>query len=210
MAVSGQRLIPAPHGQLEALYRPASNQAERVAVILHPHPQYGGTMHNKVVFHAAHALDQVGFATLRFNFRGVGLSTGSFDDGRGEVDDARAALDYLLNDQPSASEVLLVGFSFGAAIGLRFGCADPRVHRLIAIATPARYFDLDFLVGCAKPKLFVHGTRDDVAPLGALEELLHRQPKNTDLQLARIEGADHFFEYTLDELEREITRFVAR
>src|ERR1051326_8510985 len=124
MYPKGNLLIPAPHGQLEAIYRPEHAQAERVALVLHPHPQHGGTMHNKVVFRAARALQEAGYATLRFNFRGVGESTGTFDQGRGEADDARVALDYLLAEQPQAREVIVAGFSFGAWIGLRVGCAD--------------------------------------------------------------------------------------
>src|SRR5215470_4320315 len=106
MYPAGNLFIPAPHGQLEAIYRPTHDRAERVALVLHPHPLYGGTMHNKVVYHTAKTLDDAGFATLRFNFRGVGASSGGHDHGRGEVDDARLALDFLLAAQPAAREVV--------------------------------------------------------------------------------------------------------
>ena len=111
----GRTLIPAPHGQLEAIYHPPAEPAERVALVLHPHPLYGGTMHNKVVYHAAKALEAAGFVTLRFNFRGVGASTGQHDRVGGASEDARVALDYLLAQQPAARAVLVAGFSFGAA-----------------------------------------------------------------------------------------------
>jgi alpha/beta superfamily hydrolase len=201
MSFVGRILIPAPHGQLEAIYQP-SPAAERVALVLHPHPLYGGTMHNKVVYRAAKALEGAGFVTLRFNFRGVGDSSGSHDGGRGAVEDARVALDYLLAHQPAAREVVVAGFSFGASVALRFGCAEPRVQRLIAIATPADWLDADLLAACAKPIAFIHGDRDDVAPLARLERLVRRD------RVQIIAGADHFFSEHLDELQAAVHRAV--
>lgn len=203
MSFVGRTLIPAPHGHLEAIYRPSSDRAERVALVLHPHPLYGGTMHNKVVFHAAKALEAAGFVTLRFNFREAGDSTGTHDGGRGGADDARAALDYLLTQQPHAREVLVAGFSFGASVAIRFGCVDPRVHRLIAIATPARWLDTALLAGCAKPIAFIHGDRDDVAPLADLEALVGHD------QVRVIAGADHFFAEHLEDLQTAIETLAA-
>src|SRR5262245_57021607 len=153
MYPEGNLLIPAPHGRLEAIYRPKSDTAERVALVLHPHPLHGGTMHNKVVFRTAKALQESGFETLRFNFRGVGQSTSEFDGGRGECDDAQVALDFLLQSQPQAKETIVAGFSLGSIIGMKVGCADNRVDRLIAIGVPARLGSLDFLRECTKPKL---------------------------------------------------------
>jgi alpha/beta superfamily hydrolase len=199
MSYVGRTLIPAPHGQLEAIYRPASGDAARVALILHPHPLYGGTMHNKVVYHTAKALEAGGFVTLRINFRGVGESTGGHDHGRGEVEDARVALDYLLAQQPAAREVLVAGFSFGAAIALRFGCADARVQRIIAIAVPAQYFADELLARCAKPIAFIHGGHDAVAPLRKLAALVGRE------RVQVIPGADHFFADHLTELEAAVS-----
>jgi alpha/beta superfamily hydrolase len=190
----GRTLVPAPHGQLEAIYKPAEG-AEQVALVLHPHPLYGGNMHNKVVARTAKVLEAAGFATLRFNFRGVDESTGTHDGGRGEVDDARAALDYLLAHQPRARTALAAGYSFGAAVGLRFGCADARVHRIIAIATPARWLDAALIGSCAKPIAFIHGDRDDVAPLADLERLVERDAVRV------VAGADHFFNAHLDALQ---------
>ena len=200
MYPKGNLLIPAPHGHLEAIYRPPADRAERVALVLHPHPLFGGTMHNKVVYRAARALEEIGFATLRFNFRGVGHSTGEHDGGRGETDDARIALDHLLQDQSQAREVLVAGFSFGAAVGLRFGCEDERVHHLLAIGTPVRLDDLGFLDSCTKPKLFVHGIDDQIAPLGPLEARLEKLPATCPWHLVRIPGAGHFFDDRLNEL----------
>jgi alpha/beta superfamily hydrolase len=199
---SGKRLLPASHGQLEAIYRPTRDDAERVALVLHPHPLYGGTMHNPVVFHCARALQELGYETLRINFRGVGESSGEYAHGRGEVEDARTALDFLLAAQPAARQVLVAGFSFGAAIGLELGCADPRVNQLLAIGTPAGHFDLRFLARCSKAKLFVHGERDDVAPLAALQALLRELPQPADLRV--LPGGSHFFEGQLDALREAI------
>ena len=208
MYPAGNLLIPAPHGQLEAIYRPKTNQARRVALVLHPHPLHGGTMHNKVVFRAAKALTESGFEALRFNFRGVGASTGEYDEARGECDDARVALDYLLTDQPMAREVIIAGFSFGSIVGLNVGCADARVDRLIAIGVPARFGKLDCLHECSKPKLFVHGAEDDIAPLEPLEEFLAGLPANSNHRVVSIAGAGHFFADQADELMQTIKNFV--
>ena len=208
MSFVGRTLIPAPHGQLEAIYR-SSETAERAALVLHPHPLYGGTMHNKVVYQTAKALEAAGFVTLRFNFRGVGDSTGSHDGGRGATDDARTALDYLLAHQPAVREVLVAGFSFGASVTVRFGCGDARVQRLIAIATPASWLDADLLTRCAKPIAFIHGDRDDVAPLSALNTLLGGVTDRSTLSLHIIPGAGHFFEDHLDELAQTVRKLAA-
>jgi uncharacterized protein len=210
MYPAGNLFIPAPHGRLEAIYRPRNERAERVALVLHPHPQFGGTMHNKVVFRAAKALQESGFETLRFNFRGVGSSTGEYSDGKGEYEDAAIALGYLLNDQPHAREVIIAGFSFGSVIGLRLGCSDERVHQLIAIGVPARMGNLDFLSGCEKPKLFIHGSEDELAPLGPLLDFLTRLPASSNYHFVRIDGAGHFFDDQADELAQAIKSFVTQ
>ncbi len=200
---AGKTQLPVPHGQLEAIYKPGRTDADRVALVLHPHPVYGGTMHNPVVFHCAKALEAAGFETLRINFRGVGESSGGWDEGRGEFDDAVAALDFLLASQPQARDVIVAGYSFGSAIGLRLGCNDARVTRLIAIATPVGLLDLGFLAQCAKPKLFVHGAADELAPLEPLQELLHETvAPPADLRV--IDGASHFFENGHDDLNQHV------
>ena len=208
MYPAGNLFIPAPHGQLEAIYRAKTNHAERVALVLHPHPLHGGTMHNKVVFRAAKALAESGFETLRFNFRGVGASTGEYDEGRGECDDARVALDFLLADQPQAREVIIAGFSFGSIVGLNVGCPDARVHKLSAIGAPARFGKLDCLLECQKPKLFLHGAEDDIAPLEPLKEFLAKLPASSNHQLVSIAGAGHFFDDHASELIQTIKDFI--
>lgn len=205
----GNFFIPAPHGHLEVIYRPENHLAERVAMVLHPHPLHGGTMHNKVVFRAARALQRAGYETLRFNFRGVGHSTGTFDNGVGEADDARLALDYLLNKQTEAREVVVAGFSFGSAIALRVGCPDPRVTKLIAIGAPARLHDRAVLLGCNKPKLFIHGTNDEIAPIAPIEELIQSLPPENNCQFIKIESAGHFFDDHSEEMMTAVTEFAA-
>ncbi|HSP99828.1 MAG TPA: CocE/NonD family hydrolase [Candidatus Dormibacteraeota bacterium] len=205
MSFVGRQLIPASHGQLEAIYRPAHGRAERVALVLHPHPLHGGTMHNKVVYRTARALEGAGVVTLRINFRGVEGSSGKYDDGRGEVDDARTALDWLLAQQPAAREAIVAGFSFGASVGLRFGCGDARVTRVIAIGTPGRWLSAASLAACAKRIDFVHGALDDVAPLADVEALIAGARRTAPTELHVVAEAGHFFEGQLEALAGIVT-----
>lgn len=206
MYPAGNLFIPVAHGKLEAILKePRQSSPKGVALVLHPHPLGGGTMHNKVVFRAAAALNDAGLTTLRVNFRGVGQSTGEHDEGRGEQDDARAGLDYLSQAYPG-SRVLLCGFSFGARVGLDVGINDPRVAYLIGIGTPLEKYDFSFLAACRKPLLLVHGENDefgDVAQLRTLVADLEQQ--SVPVKLVVVPGADHFFEDRLDELKRAIT-----
>jgi alpha/beta superfamily hydrolase len=173
--------------------------------VLHPHPLFGGTMHNKVVFRAAAALTAAGLVALRINFRGVGQSTGEHDEGRGERDDARAGLDYLAENYPG-QEITLCGFSFGARVGLEVGFVDERVRRLISIGTPVDKYDFSFLEECRKPILFVQGSRDEFGRLDRLRELVAKVPAPAELKV--IEGAGHFFDDQLEELKTAITGWV--
>lgn len=198
-----------PAGQLEALLNAGAENATHAALVCHPHPVYGGTLHNKVVFHTMKALNGFGFPVLRFNFRGAGLSQGEHSHGIGEVDDVRVALDWLEHEyrQP----IIFAGFSFGAAVGLRTACPDPRVQALIALGTPVapiddRRYDYGFLGDCSKPKLFLSGARDQFAPRTKLEAMLASvaDPK----KLVLIDGADHFFEGRLREVRETIEKWV--
>ncbi len=184
------------------------------ALVCHPHPLFGGTLHNKVVFHTMKALSSFGFPVLRFNFRGAGLSQGEHDLGNGEVEDVRTALDWL--DNEFHLPMIFAGFSFGAAVGLRASYADPRVQALIGVGTPVgpvaadsevpREYTFEFLRDCTKPKLFVSGARDEFGPRAKLDSLIASvaEPK----QLVVIEGADHFFEGRLRELREAIEKWV--
>ena len=201
--------IDGPAGKLEALLNRGVDDATHAGLVCHPHPVFGGTLHNKVVFHAMKALNHFGFPVLRFNFRGAGLSQGKHNNGNGEVDDVRAALDWL--DREFNLPIIFAGFSFGAAVGLRAACPDERVKAAIALGTPVaavdqRIYDLGFLHQCAKPKLFVSGEFDQYGPRPALEELvgLASKPK----KLVIVEGADHFFEGRLKEMREAVEGWV--
>jgi alpha/beta superfamily hydrolase len=200
--------IDGPAGRLEALLNQGLPHATHAALVCHPHPLFGGTLHNKVVFHAMKALNSFGFPVLRFNFRGAGLSAGHHDEGRGEVDDVKAALEWL--ESKFHLPVIFAGFSFGAAAGLRAACPDPRVDAVIALGLPLqvedRSYGYKFLLDCRKPKLFVSGAQDQFGPQYALEDLLQRvlEPK----KLVIVAGADHFFAGHLAEMRRAIEEWV--
>jgi alpha/beta superfamily hydrolase len=201
--------LAGPTGRLEALLNAGSPDAAHAAVVCHPHPLYGGTLHNKVVFHAMKALNSFGFPVLRFNFRGTGLSEGEHASGMGEVEDVRTALDWL--EREYTLPIIFAGFSFGAAVGLRAAYDDDRVRALIALGLPAvpvegRIYDFEFLRACAKPKLFVSGSRDPFGPLGKLEALVDTfaDPK----KLVRIDAGDHFFEGRLKEMRVAIEEWT--
>jgi alpha/beta superfamily hydrolase len=201
--------IDGPAGRLEALLNQGVETATHAALVCHPHPLHGGAFHNKVVFHTMKALNSFGFPVLRFNFRGAGMSHGTHDNGRGEVDDVRVALDWL--DTEFHLPMIVAGFSFGAAVGLRAACPDVRVDSVIGLGLPLlptddRSYELDFLLTCSKPKLLVSGTRDQFGPRTRLEQLAQTLPEPKKLVL--IEGADHFFEGRLKELRETIEFWV--
>ena len=208
MYPTGNLFIPAPHGRLEAILKlPRTDASQGVALVLHPHPLGGGTMHNKVVFRAAAALNDAGLITLRINFRGVGQSTGTHDNGYGERDDVRVALDYLNANYPK-QKITLCGFSFGARVGLEVGINEDRVAKLISIGTPVDKYDFSFLDQCRKPILFVHGEHDEYGNVEKLRELVARVGLHCDAQLEVIAGAGHFFDDQLNELKRVITEWA--
>ena len=205
MYPAGNLFIPAPHGRIEGILKePRVMPPERgVALVLHPHPLHGGTMHNKVVFRAARALNESGAVALRINFRGVGLTTGTHDNARGEQEDARIALDYLTERYPNLP-ITLAGFSFGARVGLEVGVRDPRVINLIGIGTPVNMYDFTFLQACRKSLLFVHGERDEFGDPERLRALAAQLPEEARVRVEIIPHAGHFFDHQLDEMSRAI------
>jgi alpha/beta superfamily hydrolase len=198
--------VPGPAGRLEALLEePAAPRG--AALVCHPHPRYGGTMHNKVVYRMARGLRRTGHVVLRFNYRGVNLSEGAYAHGEGELEDARAALEVLRSRYPELP-LTLAGFSFGSRIVLRLGCAaaspDAGIQRVIAVGFPTTYAERSNLEGCTIPRVFVQSTRDEFGPVDELQQITAMLPEPK--QLILVDAQDHFFAGALDQLEETIAQ----
>lgn len=203
--LTGNTFFEGPAGRIEAILKEADGPVARAAIVCHPHPLFGGTMHNKVVFRIARAFQDSGFAVLRFNFRGTGQSQGEHDRGLGEQDDLRAAIEFVEQKYPDA-EIWLAGFSFGSAVMLNAAACDDRVRAIVAAGVPVSKYDFTGIARCNKPKLFVQGSRDQFGSADDLKRVFASldEPK----QLKIIEGADHFFEGRLSELADAILSFI--
>jgi uncharacterized protein len=201
--------LQGPAGKLEAvLWTPLLEMPPKnAALVCHPHPLFGGTLHNKVVYQAAKALDGLGMPVLRFNFRGAGLSEGKHDRGRGEVDDVRTALNFLAAEF-SETPLLLAGFSFGCWVGLRAGCEDARVESLIGIGAPVNGSDFSYLQQCSKPKLFVHGSNDEHGDVNKVRAMVENLPGKNEMVI--VEGVNHFFTGKIEQLGAAISVWVDR
>jgi alpha/beta superfamily hydrolase len=199
-------------GRLEGRFHPGRTKNAPIAIILHPHPQFGGTMNNPVVYHLYYAFANRGFAALRFNFRGVGRSQGVFDHGQGELSDAAAALDWAQAANPDARACWIAGFSFGAWIGMQLLMRRPEVEGFISIAAPANLYDFSFLAPCPSSGLFVHGDKDSVVPgaaVGTLVEKLKTQ-KGIVIDQQIVKGANHFFDGKTEELIELVDEYLDR
>lgn len=203
MYPKGNLFVPASHGQLEAILKEPLDAPKGVALVCHPHPLGGGTMHNKVVYRAAAGLLEAGLVTLRFNFRSVGNSTGAHDDGDGERQDVKDALAFLTENYPN-QPITLAGFSFGSRVGTEVALGDDRIARLISIGTPVDKYDFSYLKVCRKPILFVHGDSDEFGKLENLESLVAQVAENTETKLVVFENCGHFFDKHLNELKDAI------
>lgn len=210
MYPKGNLLIPASHGQLEAIIKEPQGEQLGVGLVCHPHPLGGGTMHNKVVFRAAAGLVDAGLTTLRFNFRGVGASTGvhnETDEVGGGVEDVRDALGYLKMEFPG-EDITLAGFSFGTRTGMQAGMADDNVKRLISIGTPVeKYRDFEFLTPVKKPILFLHGDRDEFCSVESLLSITDQIPQ---AEVVIFPDCGHFFDDHLDLLRNTIREWTER
>jgi alpha/beta superfamily hydrolase len=194
--------LAGPAGRLEALLEePEEGMPQGVALVCHPHPQHGGTMHNKVVYRIARGLRRAGLAVLRFNYRGVHLSEGGYAHGEGERDDAAVALAYL-RSRYAHLPCTLAGFSFGSRIVLQLGCAGAGARRVIAVGFPTVYKDRSYLQGCTVPRIFVQSTRDEFGPVDELKALTDTLPEPK--QVILVEAQDHFFAGALEKLEETI------
>jgi alpha/beta superfamily hydrolase len=197
-----------PAGRLEALLNGGRPDAPYAALVCHPHPLFGGTMHNKVVYHAMKTFQSYALPVLRFNFRGAGLSEGTHDQGHGERDDVRAALDWL--EREYRLPILFAGFSFGSSVGLRTCCGDPRVHGMAALGLPVsaggREYHYRFLASCGRPKLFISGTEDEFGPQAAVEAVVASAAPPAELVL--VPGADHFFAGKLESMQQALSAWT--
>jgi alpha/beta superfamily hydrolase len=208
MYPKGNLFIPASHGKLEAILKEPAGEPKGVALVCHPHPLGGGTMHNKVVFRVAAGLVDAGLTTLRFNFRGVGASTGQHEEIEGGREDVRDALNYLSSEYPG-QPITLAGFSFGSRTGMEVGMSDDRVARLISVGTPVdKYHDYDFLTQVRKPILFVHGDSDEFGAVANIRKLYEEVARNTEAELVVFENCGHFFDDHLDELRETVKRWT--
>ncbi|MDX1785938.1 MAG: alpha/beta hydrolase [Roseovarius sp.] len=200
-------------GRLEGRYHHSKQPGAPIALLLHPHPQHGGTMNNKVVYSLYQTYVQRGFSVLRFNFRGVGRSQGTFDNGQGELSDAASALDWMQTYNPNASGVWIAGFSFGAWIAMQLLMRRPEVVGFVAIAPPANMYDFSFLAPCPSSGLIINGSNDRVAPpadTAALVAKLHEQQGIT-VQHDEIPDSGHFFEEPhMDTMISTVTSYVKR
>ena len=189
-------IINGPEGRLEGRYYPAKVPNSPIALLLHPHPQHGGTMNNKVVYQLYQMFVRRGFATLRFNFRGVGRSQGSFDRGEGELSDAASALDWLQTQNRDAPMCWVGGFSFGAWIGMQLLMRRPEITGFLSISPPANMYDFSFLAPCPASGLITHGDKDDIVPIVSVDKLVQKlkKQKNIEIDYRVLKGGDHFLQ----------------
>ncbi len=194
-------LVNGPEGRLEARYRHGRAPDAPIALILHPHPQHGGTMNNRVVYTLYHIFAAAGFSVLRFNFRGVGRSQGTYDNGVGELSDAAAALDWLQSFNANARSCWIGGFSFGAWIAMQVLMRRPEIDGFVSVAPPANMYDFSFLAPCPSSGLILHGSRDELVPEPAVAKLADKLANQRGIKIDYqvIEGANHFF---VDHLDR--------
>ncbi len=206
-------IFPGPEGRIEGRYHPQRNRDAPIAIVLHPHPQFGGTMNNRIVYNLHYAFHGIGFSVLRFNFRGVGRSQGEYDEGIGELSDAASALDYLQSINQNAKHCWVAGFSFGAWIGMQLLMRRPEITGFISVSPPASTYDFSFLAPCPASGLIISGAADRVAPPEGTHELVEtlRQQKGITVTHSEIKGAGHFFEEPhMDDMIAQVTEYVRR
>ncbi|PYT02156.1 MAG: alpha/beta hydrolase [Acidobacteria bacterium] len=204
--LTGNTFFEGPAGPIEAILKEPAVQVTRAAIVCHPHPLFGGTMHNKVVYRIARAFADAGFAVLRFNFRGTGRSLGEHDNGRGEQEDLRTAIKFI-EEKYSGAELWLAGFSFGSQVMLRAAACDDRVRAFVAVGVPVSKYDFSDIPRCNKPKLFVQGSLDEYGSPEDAAKLFASLDDPKELKI--VEGADHFFEGHLPELTAVVSAFIA-
>ncbi|MXO64223.1 alpha/beta hydrolase [Altericroceibacterium endophyticum] len=203
-------IFPGPEGRLEGRFKPAPRPRAPVAMILHPHSQGGGTMNDRIVQRLYKTFTDRGFATLRFNFRGVGRSQGSFDNGVGELSDAASALDWVQSIHPEAQQTWIAGVSFGALIGMQLLMRRPEIRGFISIAPPANMYDFSFLAPCPASGIIIQGKSDTVVQPAAVQKLVDklRTQKHITIHHDEISKANHFFENEIEELMGSVDKYL--
>jgi hypothetical protein len=203
-------IFTGPAGRLEGRYHPAKQKNAPIAMVLHPHPQFRGNMNHPIVYQVYYAFVARGFSVLRFNFRGVGRSQGTFDHGTGELSDAASALDWAQTINPEARACWVAGFSFGAWIGMQLLMRRPEVEGFISIAPEPNRYDFSFLAPCPSSGLIVHGDKDIVAPAKDVTTLVEKlkTQKGIVIDQQTISGANHFFEDKLEPLMESVTGYL--
>ena len=203
--------ISGPSGRLEGRFHPQKDEDAPVAIILHPHPKFGGTMNNKVVYNLHYCFFDLGFTCLRFNFRGVGKSEGEFDDGLGELADAASALDFLQANTPNSNACWVIGFSFGSWIGMQLLMRRPEISGFISVSPPANTYDFSFLAPCPSSGLIINGSMDRLVPPSDIKGLSDRLKLQKGIQVAHkeIEGADHFFTNFEGEMIKAVNEYLS-
>ena len=200
-----------PEGRLEGRYQPGRETGGPIALILHPSPQHGGTMNNKVVYSLFHTFLKRGFACLRFNFRGVGRSQGAFSRGEGELSDAASALDWLQGYNQNSRECWVAGFSFGAWIGMQLLMRRPEIRGFVTVAPPANMYDFSFLAPCPSSGLVVSGDRDEIVPADSVVKLVEKMNHQRDINVVHklLTGSNHFFQGELEALEGCVGDYIS-
>ena len=203
-------IINGPAGRIESRYHHEARTGSPIALILHPHPQFGGTMNNQVVYHLYHMFAERGFSTLRFNFRGVGRSQGYFDNGPGELSDAASALDWLQIANPDSRSCWIAGVSFGTWIAMQLLMRRPEIDGFICVAPPANLYDFSFLAPCPSSGLMINGDKDRVVPSSSISELAGKLKTQKGIKIDHeiVPGANHFFEGKMDELVASVGTYV--
>lgn len=199
-----------PDGRLEGRYHHGKSPNAPIALLLHPHPQHGGTMNNKVVYGLYHSFVRRGYSTLRFNFRGVGRSQGKFDNGQGELSDAASALDWMQTYNPNASACWVAGFSFGAWIGMQLLMRRPEIDGFVSVAPPANIYDFSFLAPCPSSGLIVHGSADELVPEASVAKLATKlsAQRNIRVRYRTVDGANHFFGSHIEPLTEVVESYL--
>jgi alpha/beta superfamily hydrolase len=203
-------IFAGPDGRLEGRYHPQKERDAPIALVLHPHPQYGGTMNNKVVYNLHYAFHRLGFSVLRFNFRGVGRSQGEFDQGLGELSDAAAALDYLQGLCPNARSCYVAGFSFGAWIAMQLLMRRPEIAGFVSVSPPANMYDFTFLAPCPSSGLIINGEADRIAPPADVEKLAQKLKMQRGITITHVTvpGANHFFDEGMDAMIGSVEGYI--